>query len=139
MDQDARVGERVGGSFQFDLGLADFHAFAFGEIQNRSRFVDARDQVIDPLPHHPRRGKSFVTVRMAVDAERALLRANHLVTGFWNRVIAVAGDALAKLLIVESLFVRTGLEKLSLSRVALATDVSHRGNAGRRRTVIPVA
>src|SRR5256714_5536309 len=114
MDQDASVGQRVCSSFQLNLGLADFHAFAFSKIQNHSRLVDARDQVIDPRTHHASRGKSFVAIRMAVDAERALLRADHRVAWFRNRVIAVTGDALAKLLVVESLLVRTGLKQLSL-------------------------
>ena len=108
--QDAGVGQRVCGSFQLDLGLTDFHAFAFSKIQDRSRLVDARDQVINPRSHHPGRGKSFVAIRVAVDAERALLRADHRVAGFRNGMIAVTGDALAKLLVVEGLLVRTGLK-----------------------------
>src|SRR2546421_12886691 len=110
MDQDASVGQRVCRSFQLDLGLAYFHTLAFSKIQDRSRLVDARDQVIDPRPHDARRGKSFVAIRVTVDAERALLCPDHRVAGFRNRVIAVTGDAFAELLVVESFLVRTGLE-----------------------------
>src|SRR2546428_12791201 len=76
---------------------------------------------------------------MTVDAERAFLTSNHLIAGLGNRVIAVAGDALGELLLIESRLVRAGLEKLSLARVTLATDIGDRSNARWRRAMITIA
>ena len=73
---------------------------------------------------------------MTVDAKRALLGSNHLIPRPGDRVIAVTGKALGKLLLIESGFVRAGLKKLSLARMALPTDIRYRGNTWWRRAVI---
>src|ERR1043165_7280644 len=106
MNQDARVRQSISRALQIELGLAHFHALAFGLIENRGRFVDARNQIIDAGAHHPGRHETFVTVRMTIDAQRALLRADHRIARLENRVIAVTRNALAKLLVIESFFVR---------------------------------
>src|SRR2546423_12968253 len=73
---------------------------------------------------------------MTVDAERSLLCANHLIVWFEDRVVAVTGDALAQLSLIEGSLVRTRLKQLSLPRVTLPAHVGNRSNAGRRRAVI---
>src|ERR1043165_8112003 len=136
MNQHPRVRECVGGSLQFELGLAHFHSLAFSEIENGSRFVDARYQLVDTRAHRARSREAFVARGVAVDTQGALLRSNHLVARFCNRVVAMTSDAFAKLLLIESLFVRAGLEQFGLTRVALATNVCYRSDAGRRGSMV---
>ena len=76
---------------------------------------------------------------MTVDAERAFLSSNHLIARLGNRVIAVAGDALGELPLIESRFMRAGLKKLSLTRMTLAADIGNRSDARWRRAMITVA
>ena len=47
---------------------------------------------------------------MAIDAQRALLRANQRIVRFQDRVIAVTRDAFAELFVVEGLLMRARLE-----------------------------
>src|SRR3954471_21219762 len=138
MNEHPRVRERISRAFQFKLGLADFHALAFGLSQNAGRLVDAGDQFVDARAHHAGRREALITVGVTIDAERALLCSNQRIIGFENRVIAVTGDALAQLLVIEGCLVRARLKKFSLARVTLAADVGYRSDAWRRRTVIAV-
>ena len=76
---------------------------------------------------------------MKIDAKRAFLSSNHLIARLGNRVIAVTGDALSKLFLIERSFVRTRLKQFSLTRMTLAADIGDRSYARWRRAMITVA
>src|SRR5436190_20683458 len=139
MNQHPSVRQRIRCAFQFDGGFADFHAGAFSATENLTRCIDARDQFINSGTHDSCGNEPFVSIRMAVDAKCALLGSNQLIDRLGNRVIAMAGNALGELPLVESCLVWTGLEKFSLSRMALAADIGDRSNAWRHGPVITVA
>ena len=136
MNQHAGVRQGVGGALQFELRLADFHAFAFGQIEDAARFINTGDQFVDARPHHAGRRKTFVAISVAIDAKRALLRPDQRVIRFEDRVIAVTSDALAKLFVIERFLVRTRLKQFRLPRMTLAADIRDRRDARRRGAVI---
>jgi len=125
MNENASVRQGIARLIELESGSTDLHTGTLGAVEKLSGLVEASLQLLDALAHPFSRPIAGISRAVALDTHGWRRRAQHLIGGRMNLVIAVTLNAFGQPQCIEGGLVRTFLEETRLPRVTLTANVRH--------------